>query len=283
MTYLTKRLTAYRPFTRYSFSYRAAMALLVTLLSISPLSHAFDHSQWDALAKQHVHLSADGFTSEVDYQGFADDRAALKAYLESLSEVSWQEFEQWSKPEQLSFLINAYNSWTVELIVRNWPDIESIRDLGNLLSSPWKKEFIPLLGETRSLDDIEHGLIREDGRFNEPRIHFAVNCASIGCPPLRAEAFVADQLEQQLEQQTRWFLSDRSRNRVSKDGLEVSSIFNWYGNDFERGWVGYQRLEDFFLKYADDLDIPAAQRKALQQEKLDIDYLDYDWKLNVKR
>lgn len=104
---------------------------------------------------------------------------------------------------------------------------------------------MPLLGKTRSLDDIEHGLIRGNGKYNDPRIHFAVNCASIGCPALREEAYNATDLESQLQEQTVRFLSDMTRNIAQDNTLSVSSIFKWYGDDFEQGFKGANTLQQF--------------------------------------
>jgi hypothetical protein len=136
------------------------------------------------------------------------------------------------------------------------------------------------LGESRSLDDIEHQLIRGSGRFDEPRIHFAVNCASIGCPALRAEAYVAAKLDAQLADQTSKFLMDRSRNRPTSDGLVLSAIFKWYRDDFEQGWGGIDRLETFLAEQAIALELSAAQLARLQGETLPLQYDDYDWQLN---
>ena len=169
----------------------------------------------------------------------------------------------------------------MELILTAWPELESIRDLGSLLRSPWKKSFIPLLGETVSLDDIEHGMIREAGVYDEPRIHFAVNCASIGCPALRREAYTADALEAQLEAQTQQFLGDRSRNRLRGDTLEVTSLFKWYRDDFEQGWRGADSVEAFLARYAAALELDEDDRKRLLAGDLDIEHLEYDWSLNV--
>ena len=113
-----------------------------------------------------------------------------RKYLAATSAVSRAEFDRWVPADQLAFLVNAYNAWTVQLVLQGYPKIASIRDLGSLLQSPWKKRFVPLLGETRSLDEIEHSLIRGSGRYREPRAHFALNCASVGCPALRPEAYV---------------------------------------------------------------------------------------------
>lgn len=242
----------------------------------------FNHSSWDQLLKAHVLSVNGGRSTAVDYQGMASDHQSLKRYLAALSSVSETQFDQWAKQEQLAFLINAYNAWTVELILTAWPDLESIKDLGSFFSSPWKKEFVTLLGKTRALDDIEHGLIRGSGRYNDPRIHFAVNCASIGCPALRAEAYNGDRLEQQLEEQTALFLNDRSRNRAEGNVIKLSSIFRWYREDFEKGWYGFKRLEDFLLAHAADLGLSSTLITTLKTGNADIEFMDYDWRLNKK-
>lgn len=240
-------------------------------------------SVWDALLKKHVRPLRGGQATEVDYAGFAADRARLQTWLTATSKVTRVEFDRWSSPEQLAFLINAYNAWTIELVLTGYPRIQSIKDLGSFIQSPWKKSFIPLLGETRSLDDIEHGLIRGSGRYNEPRIHFAVNCASIGCPALRAQAYNAAQLEAQLEDATRQFLSDRTRNRFESGALKVSSIFKWYRKDFEQGWHNASSLGQFLALYSTSLGLSAEVASRAAAGQLDIEFLDYDWKLNGVR
>lgn len=222
-----------------------------------------------------------GQATQLDYAAMAEQREPLNAYLQRLTAVSRAEFDRWPHAEQLAFLINAYNAWTVELILRAWPDIESIKEQGSLFSSPWSKAFIPLLGETRSLDDIEHKLIRGSGRYQEPRVHFAVNCASIGCPALRAEAYQGAQLDAQLEAQTQLFLADRSRNRVRDGELQLSAIFKWYSDDFAASWRGVDSLAQFLVLYADALGLNATQQQQLQAGQLDLDFLDYDWRLNA--
>lgn len=253
---------------------RFLFALLLISQTVVTHAAAFDHSVWDALLKKHVVPIRNGQATQVDYTGMAADHGQLKHYLAATSNVNRATFDSWPKREQLAFLINAYNAWTVELVLSNYPNIESIKDLGSLFQSPWKKSFIPLLGETRALDDIEHKLIRGSGRYHEPRIHFAVNCASIGCPALRPEAYVATRLDEQLEEATRNFLSDRTRNRLEGHTLKVSSIFKWYREDFEQDWHGASTLNAFFALYR--------QALALDKDasKLDIEFLDYDWKLN---
>ena len=243
---------------------------------------SFEHAGWNQLLHANVVTANDGLATSVDYAAMLAARPELQQYLQSLAAVTPATFDGWDKKTQLAFLINAYNAWTVELILTVYPKLESIKDLGSLFRSPWSKAFIPLLGQTRSLDDIEHKMIRGSGNYNDPRIHFAVNCASIGCPALREEAYTGAELDAQLHEQTRRFLLDRSRNRGQGAGLAVSSIFKWYKGDFEGGWAGYSRLEDFFLDYTDALDLNAAQSAALRQGNSDIRFLDYDWRLNKK-
>ncbi|HRY15412.1 MAG: DUF547 domain-containing protein [Candidatus Competibacteraceae bacterium] len=260
---------------------------ILTLMLMSSAVFAFDHrhTDWEALLKRHVVLITQGNASQVDYAGFKTDQTALQQYLDALSAVSEADYRRWSKPQQLAFLINAYNAFTIELILTRYPDLKSIKDLGSILQSPWKKTFFTLLGQERSLDEVEHGMIRAPGVFNEPRIHAAVNCASIGCPMLRNEAFVADRLDQQLEDSMRRFLADRSRNRfdAARNTLSVSKIFDWYQGDFEKGYQGFTSLDATFARYADALgDTPQAQA-AIRQGGLKIQYLDYDWALNAKR
>ncbi|MES9970605.1 MAG: DUF547 domain-containing protein [Candidatus Thiodiazotropha sp.] len=241
---------------------------------------AFDHGAWDALLRQTVVTQSEGEATSVDYSSLRGERSRLKAYLNSLSHVDQSSFEAWSKPEQLAFLINAYNAWTLELILTRYPDLESIKDLGGFFSSPWKKAFIPLFGGKHSLDDIEHGMIRQPGRYDDPRIHFAVNCASIGCPALRPEAYTGGRLDEQLQQQAELFLADMTRNRYTGDGFQVSSIFKWYREDFERGWLDIDSLTDFFLRYRASFGLTEADAERLRQTKVRIKFLDYDWRLN---
>lgn len=255
---------------------RSLIIILFTLHAI--FVHAatpFDHSQWDTLLQNNVVVIEGGNATEVDYHKMSRDRETLAVYLEQLSQVDRDQFNSWSSSDQLAFLINAYNGWTVELILTKYPHLQSIKELGSLFRSPWKKKFIPLLEETRSLDDIEHGLIRGSGRYNDPRIHFAVNCASIGCPALRNQAYSGQLLETQLEAATTRFLSDRSRNRIQDKKLEISSIFKWYREDFETGWRGTNSLQQFLMLYSESLG-----SSTTEMDSLEITFLDYDWGLN---
>jgi Protein of unknown function, DUF547 len=218
---------------------KALLALLLLLFAGVTPAQGFDHSHaaWDALVRKHVRWLPDQKQSRVDYAGLLRDRAALKAVLGSYSAVARTDFDTWPKAQRMAFLINAYNAFTVELILTRYPKIKSIKDLGSFLANPWKQEFFTLLGARRNLDWIEHEQLRP--AYGDPRVHGAVNCASIGCPALRNEAFTAVKLEAQLEDGMVRFLGDRTRNRVRNGTLEVSRIFDWFRADFEQGPEGF--------------------------------------------
>lgn len=255
------------------------VGLLLALMVLATPAKAVDlrHADWSALLKQHVQWNAEGTASQVDYAGLARDRAKLKAYLGELSAQDKAAFEAWPEADRQAFLLNAYNAFTVELILTRYPDLASIKDLGGLFSSPWKQTFFSLLGEERSLDDVEHGLLRGAPGFREPRIHFAANCASVGCPALRPEAYVGATLNAQLQDQAERFLRDRSRNRWDPDTgkLSVSKIFDWYADDF-----GADSIKPFLAGFADQLGDDEVQRARIRDQNYELDYGDYDWSLN---
>ncbi len=149
----------------------------IWLLLAAGMAEAFDHthSTWDALLKRHVVVVGEGNASRVSYTGMLADRATLNDYLAQLSAVTRDAYQGWNRERQLAFLINAYNAFTVELILTRYPDVESIKDLGSLFRSPWKRQFFTLLGERRHLDNLEQDMIRAPGVFDEPRIHFALS------------------------------------------------------------------------------------------------------------
>ncbi|MCK7595108.1 DUF547 domain-containing protein [Pseudomarimonas salicorniae] len=258
----------------------AALLLLLAapLLQAAPQA-GFDHGHgaWSGLLERHVSWRPDGHASVVDYAGFESDRSALKAYLKALSAVPDETFQGFGRDEQLAFLINAYNAFTVELVLGGWPEIESIKDLGSLFRSPWRQRFFDLLGQRRHLDEIEHELIRGNPRLADPRIHFAVNCASIGCPALRPEAYVGTRLDAQLDDQTRRFLQDRSRNGIEDGALRVSPIFDWYEEDFGASDAPW----DFLVRHAAWLADTPAEAARIRARQPRLRFGDYDWSLNT--
>ncbi|MDZ4660995.1 MAG: DUF547 domain-containing protein [Pseudomonadota bacterium] len=254
----------------------------IYLFSCAVLGAPFDHSSWDKILRDHVVLVNMGTASQVDYGKLKSNSVQLTEYLSSISQVSKKDYLTWPEAEKLAFLINAYNAFTFDLILTKYPNLKSIKDLGGLFSSPWKKKFIRLFDETTFLDYIEHEIIRKE--FKEPRIHFAVNCASIGCPMLANEAFQAAKLNSQLENGIRSFLSDSTRNHYNKKSgfLEISKIFDWYKEDFEKGNLGFNSIKDVMAKYADVLTDDKAAQARIRNKTVEIKYLEYNWNLNKK-
>lgn len=254
----------------------SSLSLLAIFNSTSAYSETqFDHSfsSYDELLKKHV--SVKGAVSQVDYKALKKDRAQLLNFNTQLSKVSQQEFDQWSPKQQQAFLINAYNSFTLQLIVDHYP-VKSIKKIGGFFSSPWKKKFFSLLGQKTHLDHIEHGILRK--KYDEPRVHFAVNCASIGCPALANFAFTAEKLNEQLDSQAKLFLRDGSRNTLNQKEkiLRVSKIFDWFEEDFTKNG---STVAKFVAPYI-------TEDKKLQKEiasgSYKVKYHSYDWNLNEK-
>lgn len=210
-----------------------------------------DHSAWTALLQKHVNEEG-----SVDYKGFQKDRKELNSYLKMLSENP--PGDQWSVQELLAYYINTYNAYTVELILDNYP-IKSIKDI----SSPWTKSFIPVGDTKMSLAGIENSLLK---KMNEPRFHFAINCASISCPKLRREAFTASKINEQLDAAA-WEFINSDKNEISSESAKVSSIFDWYGKDFTRNG---KNIGEYLNQYS----------KVKINEGANISFMDYDWNLN---
>lgn len=254
---------------------------LLLLLIVLPAS-AFDqgHITLNALLRQHVRVIDGGVASRVDYAGIKRDRAALDAYTQSLSALPETTFNRWARADQMAFLINAYNAFTLELILTRYPGLKSIKDLGGLFSSPWKQDFFTLLGRRTNLDHVE-SLLRTTRGYDDPRIHFALNCASVDCPMLRNEACVGDRLHSQLDDATRRFLGDRKRNRYdpNRDALQVSKIFDWYANDFRVG--SYRSVAALLSAHAAQLSNDPKIQARIRAQSIDIAFLPYDWHLNA--
>ncbi|TMM59608.1 DUF547 domain-containing protein [Maribacter algarum] len=210
-----------------------------------------NHELWNTLLTTYVNDKGD-----VDYKSFLNDISSLEEYLGHLAENSPK--KDWSKNEKLAYYINLYNAATVKLILDNYPT-KSIKDIKN----PWGKDWVKIGKGLLSLGDIEHKVLR---KMNEPRIHFAINCASFSCPKLLNKAFTASQMEAQLQKTTHDFINDKTRNIISKHKIQLSNIFKWYKKDFtENG-----SLIDYIKPYTEvNIDVDT-----------DINYLKYDWNLN---
>lgn len=219
------------------------------------------HAIWDKLLRKHV--NKEGF---VDYKGIIKDSTEFNKYLGILS-AARPDSKNWSKEEKMAFWINAYNAFTVKLIVDNYP-VSSIKDIKRgivFVNTVWDIKFIKIGGETYDLNNIEHGILRT--KYKDARIHAAVNCASYSCPRLRNEAYTADKLDAQLSDAMHSFINDPARNKVTAQKAELSEIFKWFSGDFTRDGGS---IRGFINKYAD--------QKLSANGK--ITHLDYDWRLN---
>lgn len=210
-----------------------------------------DHGIWNMLLQKHVDENG-----MVDYTGFKKDRNLLDEYLKLLSDQKPN--ENWTTGELLAYYINLYNAYTVDMILRNYP-VKSIKDI----NGAWTKEFIRIGDTEISLGGIENSLLR---KMNEPRIHFAINCASISCPKLMNTAFTPGSIEKQLDKATKEFINS-DKNRISENSLKLSKIFDWYKGDFtENG----RSLIDYVNQYS-DIKI---------NSDASVSYIDYNWDLN---
>ena len=225
-------------------------------------SAVVDHGAYDRLLKKHV--NAQGL---VNYKGFKADEKEFNQYLALLSKNP--PAADWSKADQMAYWINAYNAYTIRLILNHYP-VQSIKDIGSkikipFVTTPWASKFFVIGGSKMSLDNIEHGILRK--KYSDPRIHFTLVCASISCPRLRNEAYTAAQLERQLEDQGRDFLNNTSKNKIGKGSAQLSKYFDWYKGDWS---AGGQSVAKWVNRYS--------------ATKIDgntkITYLDYNWNLN---
>ena len=237
--------------------------ILLIGISIPSISQEYlKHDQWTSLLQTYVSP-----TGNVDYKGIKEHEAELDAYLEVLSKN--HPTSEWDKNDHLAFWINAYNAFTVKLIVKNYP-VVSIKDLGGSIykvNTPWDEKFIHIGEETYDLNNIEHGIIRKE--FNDPRIHFAVNCASISCPPLRNEAYVGSKLNAQLDDQAKRFINVPTKNKITKGKAQLSKIFTWFKGDFTASGLS---IAEFINQYSE----------VKMTKKTKVTYFDYDWNLNGK-
>lgn len=231
----------------------------------------------------------------VDYRRLKADHQRLDVFVQAVAALDPHTYEQWSNAEKIAFWINAYNALTVKAIVSHYPikprfgfsliyPKNSIRQIPGV----WDELTFEVMGRAMTLDEIEHDVLR--AKFHEPRIHMALVCAAMGCPPLRNEPYVGDRLDEQLDDQARRFLSNPGKFRIDRRrGLVyLSSIFKWFGSDFvnqygtDERFPGHRREEravlHFISRYLDPAD-----REYLEKGAYKIEYLDYDWSLNEQR
>ncbi|WP_229736581.1 DUF547 domain-containing protein [Bizionia arctica] len=229
------------------------MIILFVLATVFQTAKAqtMKYNSLDKLLQKHVNS-----LGEVNYKTILTDKQLLQSSLDEFTKN--QPKDSWSKNETLSYWINAYNAFTIKLIIDNYP-VKSIKDIKN----PWDQEFIPIGKNPMSLSEIEHEILR---KMNEPRIHFAIVCASVSCPKLLNEAYVPSKLDLQLTVATEEFLADKNRNEISQNNIEISKIFSWFSKDFTQNGT----LIDFLNDYS-EIEISPNAKKS---------YKDYNWDLN---
>jgi hypothetical protein len=235
---------------------------LARVSKVASESQPVSHELWDQLLREYV----DEY-GLVDYAGLRADSARLRAYLDVL-ESAHPNDENWSREEQLAYWLNAYNAFTVELILRHYP-VASIKDIKNgipFVNTVWDIEFIHIQEQAYTLNNIEHGIIRK--YYDEPRIHFALVCAAMSCPKLQRFAYTPEQLSAQLDSAGTTFLNDRYRNEVRPDVARLSKILDWYWGDFKPTYADRQALVNAY--YKGEAVTPATE----------IDFLEYNWALN---
>lgn len=248
------------------------LALFLAATSVIAMVPAaeFDHthSLWAGVLQAHV---AEG---KVDYAALKKKPEQLTAYLDQLASVPESRFMKFTEEEKMSFLINLYNATTLRLIIDHYP-LKSIKDIGNWLRGPWDQPIVRLMGRTYSLGDLEHSIIRRN--HLDPKTHFALVCASVGCPSLRPEPYQPGRLREQLEDQGKLFLSNRAKNRIDAAAktLYLSPIFKWYEKDFKRDSPS---VAEFILPF-----LTPDNAKEVRGGSFKTVYLDYDWTLNDKK
>lgn len=264
-----------RHLVRKAFAALALTVVLVAAAGPTPLAaqqdgDGFDHAIFDGLLATHVTPAG-----LVDYDAFASS-TEFQVYLGQLAEVDMARLRI---SERLALWINAYNAYTIELINRHG-ERESIRNINKSFGfikgkGPWSERFADVGGYEYTLDEIEHEVIRP--RFDEPRIHFALVCAALGCPPLENEAYTGTRLDEQLDEQTRGFLArhaDKNRVDVASRTVHLSPIFDWYRGDFPEGRAG---LGLYIAPYLPE----GPARDLLESGDFDVEFTHYDWSLNA--
>lgn len=227
-------------------------------------TETIDHSVWDKILKTYGHTSPDGI-NRIDYAGIKSGAMKdLDGYIQALEATAISEY---SRDEQFAFWVNLYNAATVRVIVENYP-LASIRDIGLLGQGPWKDNILKVAGKDLALDDIEHTILRPI--WQDVRIHYAVNCASIGCPNLALEAWTADRLEDMLDAAATAYVNHPRGFADDNGGLKASSIYEWYQDD----WGTDLDVIEHARKYANP------ETLKLLQSHQSIDSYDYDWSLN---
>ena len=244
-----------------------------TTISAQP----FNYQKYNSILKDYVN-----FRGLVDYEKLKENRQQLDEFNSTIGAVSASRYNYWKDSEKIAFLINAYNSFTLESIIDNYPT-KSIRNIIGV----WKIRKFNFAKKKITLDHIEHQILRKE--FNQPGIHVALVCAAISCPPLRQEAYTSRQLEEQLDDQAKKFLGNSQGFKIDSQNntIYLSSIFKWFGKDFEKNYgqaqniEGLNKTETAIVNYARKYVNSNAQ-KFLDKGGYKVKYSEYDWSLNIQ-
>jgi len=232
-------------------------------------SNIIEHKNWTLFLQNNIHQGKDG-VNRLNYAVISStDRNLLRSYIERLQKINISEYR---RSEQLAYWINLYNAVTVDIVLAHYP-VKSIRDIdispGFFADGPWGKKIIRVNNEELSLNDVEHRILRPV--WKDARIHFAVNCASIGCPNLNQQAFLAETIDEQLNSAARSYIAHPRGVKITDDGVIVSSIFSWFQQDFGE-------TEEDVIRYIKKY---AKTNKASSLDGIQFFYDDeYDWSLN---
>ncbi|TDI88536.1 MAG: DUF547 domain-containing protein [Candidatus Dadabacteria bacterium] len=253
---------------------------------------SFDHSYatYNSLLKRYV------INARVNYEGFINSRAEFETFLRALGSVDENVFESWTEEQRLAFWINAYNAFTIKAIIDHYPIKRSFTLVGIFyapsdsilqIKGVWTKLQFRALGNMVTLEEIEHETLRK--KFNEPRIHMAINCASISCPDLRNEAYTPEKLEEQLADASTNFVNNPDKGvyvNEQSGKVKLSKIFKWFGDDFinnygsKKLFNNYSLKENAVLNFTSEYIESEEVKEYLMNNKLKIGYLGYDWHLN---
>lgn len=273
------------------------LALLAALLLVSGCTESlpFTQAETQNSPTANTDLASEPFNDEdfaavlktyvdengwVDYEGLQSNRQQLDKFVAAMGEVSPSTYEAWGEKEKIAFLINAYNAFTLQSIIDQDPLKKSIREIPGV----WKIRKFTLAGQEKTLDNIEHKILRAN--FNEPRIHAALVCAAVSCPPLRTEPYTASQLDFQLDEQVRIWLARPQGLRIERERekVSISAIFDWFGEDWvlsygvEEKFSGNEQQRatlNFISRY-----VSPEEAQYLEEGNYELNYLDYDWSLN---
>lgn len=227
---------------------------IILLLALSFGLNA-QSEKWNNLLAKHV--DAKGW---VDYKGFKKDAQELNAYLNYLNKT---DIKGWSENKRKAFWMNAYNAYTVKMIIENYP-LKSIMDIKKNGKGAWDIPYAKVGGKTYTLNAIEHEILRP--KFNDPRIHAGINCASYSCPPILNKAFTEANVNSLLEKAFKNFVNDPLRNKITANNVQISQLFDWFKGDFTKSGT----VIDYLNKYS----------KTKISKSAKISYLEYNWSLN---